>query len=87
MTDSTAAVEPGTVAPAPGLSIPISIPIDLPARVHRDADGALWADVPALPGCVAGGDPLDAVLANLKEAAEGWLLAKQDIETMGWPSS
>ena len=43
-------------------------------------------DVPALPGCVAGGENLDDVLANLKEAAEGWLLAKGDIETKGWPA-
>jgi predicted RNase H-like HicB family nuclease len=35
---------------------------------------------------VAGGESLDDVLANLKEAAEGWLLAKQDLETQGWPS-
>ena len=84
---SNAAIESRTEPPATGRSIPISIPIDLPARVHRDADGVLWADVPALPGCVAGGGSLDEVLANLKEAAEGWLLAKQDIETNGWPSS
>ena len=31
------------------------IPVSLPARVHHDPDGAIWADVPALPGCVAGG--------------------------------
>ncbi|WP_165234040.1 type II toxin-antitoxin system HicB family antitoxin [Aquisphaera insulae] len=65
--------------------IPITIAVSLPARVHRDPDGVVWADVPALPGCVAGGDDLDEVLANLKEAAEGWLLAKGDIETKGWP--
>jgi predicted RNase H-like HicB family nuclease len=87
MNDSSAAVEHDTAAPARGGHIPISIPIDLPARFHRDADGALWADVPALPGCVAGGETLDEVLANLREAAEGWLLAKQDIETKGWPPS
>jgi predicted RNase H-like HicB family nuclease len=32
-----------------------------------------------------GGESIDEVLANLREAAEGWLLAKQDIETNGWP--
>jgi predicted RNase H-like HicB family nuclease len=72
--------------PVPGGSIPVSIPIDLPARIHRDVDGALWADVPALPGCVAGGETLDEALANLREAAEGWLLAKHDLETQGWPT-
>ena len=87
MSDPNAAVDPAIAGPALGGTIPISIPIDLPARIHRDPDGALWADVPALPGCVAGGESLDDVLANLKEAVEGWLLAKQDVETKGWPPS
>ncbi|MGC8640818.1 MAG: type II toxin-antitoxin system HicB family antitoxin [Isosphaeraceae bacterium] len=64
---------------------PITIAVSLPARIHRDQDGVIWADVPALPGCVAGGAELDEVLSNLREAAEGWLLAKNDLETKGWP--
>ena len=66
---------------------PITIAVSLPARIHHDDDGVIWADVPALPGCVAGGAELDEVLANLREAAEGWLLAKQDVETRGWPNA
>ena len=73
--------------PAPKGDVPITIAVDLPAQIHRDHDGAIWADVPALPGCVAGGENLDELLVNLKEAAEGWLLAKGDIETKGWPGS
>jgi predicted RNase H-like HicB family nuclease len=69
-----------------GRIVPTTIAVKLPARVHQDEDGALWADVPALPGCVAGGTDLDEVLANLREAAEGWLLARHDVETRGWPS-
>ncbi len=71
--------------PAHGSDLPITIAVNLPARLHRDPDGALWADVPALPGCVAGGETLEEVLANLKEAAEGWLLAKEDVATRGYP--
>lgn len=71
--------------PAHGSDLPITIAVNLPARIHRDPDGALWADVPALPGCVAGGETLEEVLANLKEAAEGWLLAKEDVATRGYP--
>jgi predicted RNase H-like HicB family nuclease len=70
---------------AAGEIIPTTINVGLPARIHRDDDGAIWADVPALPGCIAGGETLDEVLTNLREAAEGWLLAKQDLETKGWP--
>jgi predicted RNase H-like HicB family nuclease len=79
------AVEMQVNDPARGSEIPITLAVSLPARVHRDADGAIWADVPALPGCVAGGDDLEEVLSNLKEAAEAWLLARGDIETRGWP--
>jgi hypothetical protein len=50
---------------------PITIAVSLPARVHHDEDGVVWADVPALPGCVAGGAELDEVLVNLRAAEEG----------------
>jgi predicted RNase H-like HicB family nuclease len=73
--------------PAPGHDLPITVAVNLPARIHRDQDGAVWAEVPALPGCVAGGENLDEVLANLKEAAEGWLLTKGDLELKGWPAA
>jgi len=66
---------------------PVAIAVSLPARVHHDEDGVVWADVPALPGCVAGGAELDEVLVNLREAAEGWLLAKHYVETRGWPNA
>ena len=69
-----------------GPVVPVTITVSLPARIHRDEDGEIWADVPSLPGCVAGGAVLDEVLANLREAAEGWLLAKHDLETKGWPN-
>ena len=85
MDESSVSVKTRTDVPAPGRDVPITIAVNLPARIHRDPDGAIWADVPALPGCVAGGENLDDVLTNLKEAAEGWLLAKQDVETKGWP--
>jgi len=85
MSEPTATAKPRTEAPAPGGVVPITLTIDLPARVNRDADGALWADIPSLPGCVAGGETLDEVLTNLREAAEGWLLAKNDLEINGWP--
>jgi predicted RNase H-like HicB family nuclease len=55
--------------------------------IRHDDDGVVWAVVPSLPGCVAGRTSLDEVLANLNEAAKGWLLANHDIETKGWPTS
>ncbi len=41
--------------------------------IHPAAEGGFWAEVPALRGCVSEGDTLDEVVANIREAARGWL--------------
>ena len=41
--------------------------------VHPAEEGGFWAEVPALPGCVSEGETLSETLANVREAAEGWL--------------
>jgi predicted RNase H-like HicB family nuclease len=41
--------------------------------VHPAEEGGFWAEVPALRGCVSEGDTLDEVVANIREAARGWL--------------
>jgi len=41
--------------------------------LHPAVEGGYWAEVPALPGCVSEGDTRADALANIKEAAEGWL--------------
>lgn len=43
------------------------------AIVHRAEEGGYWAEVPALPGCVTEGETMDEVMANLKDAIQGWL--------------
>lgn len=43
------------------------------AIVHPAEEGGYWAEVPALPGCITEGDTMAEVLANLKDAIEGWL--------------
>ncbi len=45
----------------------------LKVLVHSAEEGGFWAEVPALPGCVSEGETLDETLANVREAAEGWL--------------
>jgi predicted RNase H-like HicB family nuclease len=45
----------------------------LKVLVHPAEEGGYWVEVPALPGCVSEGDSLDEALANIREAAEGWL--------------
>jgi predicted RNase H-like HicB family nuclease len=43
------------------------------AIVHPAEEGGYWAEVPALPGCITEGDTMEEVIANLKDAIEGWL--------------
>jgi predicted RNase H-like HicB family nuclease len=45
----------------------------LKAVIHPAEEGGFWAEIPALPGCVSEGDTLDETLANIRDAAEGWL--------------
>ncbi|QKQ72538.1 type II toxin-antitoxin system HicB family antitoxin [Nostoc sp. TCL240-02] len=43
------------------------------AIIHPAEEGGYWAEVPALPGCITEGDTKEEVMANLKDAIEGWL--------------
>jgi predicted RNase H-like HicB family nuclease len=45
----------------------------LKVLMHTDEEGGFWAEVPALAGCVSQGETVEETLANLREAAEGWL--------------
>jgi predicted RNase H-like HicB family nuclease len=47
--------------------------------IHEEDGGGYWAEVPALPGCATQGDTMDELLANLREAIEGYLSV--EIET------
>jgi predicted RNase H-like HicB family nuclease len=60
--------------------------VKLKVVVHSAEEGGFWAEVPALPGCVSQGETLAETLANMREAAKGWLevaddRAKQDTDT------
>ncbi|MFL5241419.1 MAG: type II toxin-antitoxin system HicB family antitoxin [Gemmataceae bacterium] len=46
----------------------------LKAIIHEEKEKGFWAEVPALPGCVSEGETFAETLANIKEAAEGWLI-------------
>jgi len=43
--------------------------------IHEAVEGGFWAEVPALPGCFTEGETRDELLANLRDAIEGCLLA------------
>ncbi len=50
----------------------------LRAIIHEAEEGGFWAEVPALPGCMTQGDTKEELLANLREAVEGWLAAGEE---------
>ena len=52
--------------------------VKLKVVVHPAEEGGFWAEVPALPGCVSEGETLAETLANIQEAAEGWLEVADD---------
>lgn len=51
------------------------------AHIHPDADGGYWAEVPALPGCVAQGDSPEEVRERLHATVAGWLMIAHDLAT------
>ncbi len=46
--------------------------------IHTAEEGGLWAEVPALPGCVTQAETMEDLVANIYEAVEGRLMV--DIE-------
>ncbi len=46
------------------------------AIVHEEESGGYWAEIPALPGCATQGETMEDLVANLREAIEGYLSAE-----------
>lgn len=44
-----------------------------PAIIYQEDDG-YWAEVPDLEGCFTQGDDTNEIMANLKEAMEGYII-------------
>ncbi len=59
--------------------IPVQFTVTLTALVYPESEaGGYSAEVPALPGCHTQGETLEEVQANLREAAEGWLVSAHE---------
>jgi predicted RNase H-like HicB family nuclease len=58
--------------------VPGTVSVNLPILFHQAQKGGYWAEVPALKGCVSEGETLEETLANIREAAEGWLEVATD---------
>jgi predicted RNase H-like HicB family nuclease len=59
--------KPGATKKKPGIKVKVI--------VHEADEGGFWAEVPALPGCFTQGETRAELLANLRDAVEGCLLA------------
>ena len=47
--------------------------------IHPGEKGGFWAEVPSLPGCFTQADNMNELEANVHEAVEGYLKAKEDM--------
>jgi predicted RNase H-like HicB family nuclease/DNA-binding transcriptional MerR regulator len=57
---------------------------EFPVRLTPDPDdGGYVAECPGLPGCLSQGDTVAEALANIMDAARGWLAANADQEKAG----
>jgi len=52
--------------------------VTLKVVIEDGGNGWLVGTVPALPGCISQGKTREELLANVKEAIEGWLEVEQD---------
>ena len=46
--------------------------------IYPGEDGFWVAECPSLPGCISQGESREAVITNIREAIEGYVLALQD---------
>lgn len=63
--------------PAPPVAVEVAVLLTAIVCPEPDA-GGYSASIPALPGCHTQGETLDEVIANLREAAQGWLAVAHD---------
>ena len=46
--------------------------------IEQDEDGIFVAEIPSLPGCISQGVTRSEAIANIREAAEGYLLSLKE---------
>ena len=55
--------------------------------IHHAQEGGLWAEIPALPGCVTQAETMEELITNIYEAVEGCLSVDIEPSTIGENSS
>ena len=51
--------------------------------IHTAEEGGLWAEVPALPGCVTQAETMEELITNIYEAVEGCLMVEIEPASIG----
>jgi predicted RNase H-like HicB family nuclease len=51
--------------------------------IHEAEEGGLWAEVPALPGCVTQAETIEELIPNICEAVEGCLSVDIEPSSIG----
>ena len=57
------------------------------ATIYQDESGIYCAEVPSLPGCCSDGDTFEEALANIREAAQGWIMAQDESACMNYANA
>ncbi len=51
--------------------------------IHKAEEGGLWAEIPALPGCVTQAETMEELIPNIYEAVEGCLSVEIEPASLG----
>ncbi len=51
--------------------------------IHEAEEGGLWAEIPALPGCVTQAETIEELIPNIYEAVEGCLSVDIEPSSIG----
>jgi predicted RNase H-like HicB family nuclease len=51
--------------------------------IHVAEEGGLWAEVPALPGCVTQAETMEELIPNIYETVEGCLMVEIEPDSIG----
>lgn len=51
--------------------------------IHEAEEGGLWAEIPALPGCVTQAETMEELIPNIYEAVEGCLSVDIEPSSIG----
>ncbi len=51
--------------------------------IHKAEEGGLWAEIPALPGCVTQAETIEELIPNIYEAVEGCLSVEIEPNLIG----